>query len=256
VLGNGDGTLRPPVTYDSGIPLTAVAVGDFDRDGRLDVIVGGITNGPPPTPNFALLLGNGDGTFRPGPRTVVTYAGQAYNVYSMAVADFNRDGRLDIALETLTGNILIAMGNGDGTFQPMTAVTAPRTVTAILAADVDGDGAPDLVGASSFGDPQDWLFRGNGDGTFRGAVALALGARGTSALAVADFNGDGRPDLAVGTAVGVSVMAGLPGGGFAAGVNFGCTPDRLAVGDFNGDGRPDLMAVCKAGPTVLINDGT
>lgn len=199
LLGNGDGTFQPAVNYNSGgSSALAVAVGDVNGDGKLDVLV---TNQCASNNNcnngaVSILLGNGDGTFQPA----VSYGTGATYASSLLVGDVNRDGKLDlmVANECLStsscndGSISTLLGNGDGTFQAPFNVTvpSPQTLSSLSLADFNGDGYLDVVSGGG-----EFLLLGNGDGTFQPYLALAGGGYGT---AVADFNGDGKPDLASG----------------------------------------------------------
>ena len=192
LLGNGDGTFQPAVTYPSGGIGSAwaagIAVADLIGNGKPDVVVanncfycGG---------SVTVLLGNGDGTFQPA----VSYdSGGQPN--AVAVADVNGDGKPDLVVAN-TGNVAVLLGNGDGTFQPPVTYGAGGSGLWVGVADVNGDGKPDLVLANS-GSTTVSVLLGNGDGTFQ--TAVSYGAGGTNAMwaAVADVNGDGRPDVLV-----------------------------------------------------------
>ena len=124
MLGNGDGTFQPQVTYAVGLTPTSIVAGDFNGDGRTDLAV---AERPDDWHRrVSVLLGNGDGTFQPQ----VTYA-----VGSMPDAivagDFNGDGRTDLAVVKLQirhqGTVSVLLGNGDGTFQPQVTYAVGRT---------------------------------------------------------------------------------------------------------------------------------
>jgi hypothetical protein len=245
-LGNGDGTF----TEISGACLTAVnspsfmAAGDFNGDGKLDLYVGSGSG----QPQFMIYLGNGDGTFRP--TQVVTAPGN--DSATPAVGDFNGDGFLDLAIgDGAEGAINVFLGNGDGTFQPPVSYPAGYGGVSVTAADMNGDGKPDLVTYSPDGAA---VLLGNGDGTFTlaGNVLFEYGGDAHNDVKVGDFNGDGLPDVAVfnppssvllflGNGDGTLQKPLYFGGLFqvVGGLGFG-------MGDFNGDGRFDLVA----------NDGT
>jgi uncharacterized protein (UPF0548 family) len=258
----------PPNWFDLGAAAhlpNSVAVGDFDGDAKLDLAVANWGRNPADTPDFrgsvSVLLGNGDGTFQ----AAANYSAGSWPM-SIAVGDFNRDGKPDLAAantEPATpsgygearGSVSVLLGNGDGTFQPAVNYSVGTNPVSVAVSDVNGDDKPDLIVAASGSNPNFFdssvsVLLGNGDGTFQPAVNYSTGPHTTS-LAVGDFNGDGKPDLAVAnygsharnyTDASVSVLLGNGDGTFQRAVNYsgGSLPLSVAVGDFNGDGKPDL----------------
>jgi hypothetical protein len=240
LLGNGDGTFTPV----SSSPATghcpcAMAMGDFNGDGKVDLAVANYNDN-----TVTILLGNGDGTFLPATGLPVSVGANPTDLVS---ADFNGDGNLDLAVTNSTDNTLtILLGNGDGTFSPVTSSPATGTTPFGLAAgDFNGDGKLDLA-VANFDENTVTILLGNGDGTF--APAPSPPATAGPALVVGDFNGDGKLDLAV-TGRGnstVTILLGTGDGTFTP--ISGCcgTPVDLthtlgmAAGDFNGDGKLDL----------------
>ncbi len=250
LLGNGDGTFQPAKTHSSGgYVVTSVAVGDVNGDGRPDLVVASWcadSTCAKGTFTLSVLLGNGDGTFHSG----ATYSSGGTHTESVAVADVNGDGKLDIvATNGDSGTVAVLLGNGDGTFQPVvTYDSGGSTPFSVAVADVNGDGKPDLVVTNSFSDTVGVLL-GNGDGTFQAVVTYDSGGSYPFQVAVADVNGDGKPDLAVTYYLGVightvGVLLGNGDGTFQAAVSYDSgnyDASTVMVADVNGDGRPDLV---------------
>jgi trimeric autotransporter adhesin len=187
LLGNGDGTFNlAAASPATGNTPTAIATGDFNGDGNLDLA---ITNGGSNT--VTILLGNGDGTF-----TAAASPATGNSPSSLVVGDFNGDGKADLAVTNETDNtVTILLGNGDGTFQAAASPATGNRPFAIAAGDFTGKGKVDLAVANASGNTITILL-GNGEGTFTAATGPAIA--GPSPIAVADFNGDGMADLAVG----------------------------------------------------------
>jgi hypothetical protein len=255
LLGNGDGTFQDAVNYSVGLEPEWVAIGDFNRDGKLDLAV--TNTNASGTGNVSILLGNGDGTFQ----TAVNYTAGA-NPQSVAIGDFDMDGKLDLAVaNATTSNVSILLGNGDGTFQ--TAVNYPIGLVAfsLLVADFNGDGKLDLVvgDINNSGPSNVSILLGNGNGTFQAAVSYVAGSNnGSNWLAVGDFNGDGKLDLVVGNlganaSGNVSILLGNGDGTFQDAVNYGTGSGGGAVpGDFNGDGKLDIAAATRRSTSISI----
>jgi hypothetical protein len=186
LLGNGDGTFQAHVDYPTGSWPSWVAVGDFNRDGKLDLVIANAHSD-----SVSVLLGNGDGTFK----AKVDYP-TGFNPRSVAVVDLNADGKLDLAVASQFSDAAsILLGNGDGTFQPHIDYAAGNAPVWVELADFNGDGKLDLA-LASFNDSTLNVLLGNGDGTFQPTTNYTPGVN-PDALAVGDFNGDGRLDLAV-----------------------------------------------------------
>jgi hypothetical protein len=251
LLGNGDGTFRPPLTSSVGENFAmSVAVADVNGDGKPDVIV--LNTG---VHELSVLLGKGDGTFAPP----VNY-GTGTNPGSVAVVDLNGDGKLDLAVANGDGNVSILLGNGDGTFREAVNYRAGAQCNAIIAADLDRDGHCDLAVASNDGRVS--ILLGNGDGTFRPAVYYTTNGS-PRGIAVCDFNGDGKLDLATANnGGGADVLLGNGDGTFQKAAHYGGNTVYLAVlaADLNGDGWPDLALVNQSDNTLDVylgnGDGT
>jgi len=235
LLGNGDGTFQAAVNYGTGSGPMTVAVGDFNGDGKLDLVTANSSSN-----NVSVLLGNGDGTFQ----AAVNY-GSVPEPFAIATGDFNHDGKLDLAVTSdIGGSVSVLLGKGDGTFQAPVNYSVGLTATSLAAGDFNGDGKLDLAVATDSSNNVSVLL-GNGDGTFQPAVNYGVGVS-PRALALGDFNGDGKIDLVTANTYSnnVSVLFGNGDGTFQASVDYPSgsfpQPQSLAVGDFNGDGRLDL----------------
>jgi hypothetical protein len=254
-LGNGDGTFKTPSTIAVPCGAVWVATGDFNGDGKTDLAVASVDCGPG-TNGVNIFLGNGDGTFT----AKGTLTSPLSNPFSIAVGDFNGDGKMDLAVVdrgVTTDSVFFYLGNGDGTFQAPTSVSLGGLAASnqIVAADFNKDGHLD-VAVSEINGSNVVVILGVGNGTFQAPRTVALPAQGWG-IAVGDFNGDGVPDLvATSPSIGgVSVFLGKGDGNFtpvnnpstgtlptayAAVPGGGAQP--IAVGDFNKDGKLDIVA--------------
>ena len=300
--GDGTGAFQAPVFIpapsfapagdDYGESLSNLLVADFNHDGKPDIIYNYIDeayNSQTYYQGIAVQLGNGDGTFK-APQTIQTYSGTTVPASAppavVQIGDANQDGIPDIFVlpistvgGTFTTQLELYLGNGDGTFgSPSTPPVADQInppsfgsqLGQIVLADVNGDGHSDLVtlGTSPVNGLSELAVSlGNGDGTFASPQILAFGDGSSSGygLAVADFNGDGKPDVFVGgfdPPIDTGLFLGNGDGTFQSFTNSGgqVEPgqaiDLLVWGpavafDFNGDGKTDLLA----GETVLLNQG-
>jgi hypothetical protein len=178
----------------------------------------------------------------------------------VAVADFDGDGKVDLAVAAADDNaVAILMGNGNGTFtaNANSPVAVDLRPSAVAIADFNGDGKPDLAVANLLGSTVS-VSLGDGTGTFPTVTNYAVGRYPTS-VAVEDFNNDGKLDLAVSDSLTdmVSVLPGNGDGTFAAARGFplGGNPQSVAAGDLDGNGEPDVVAANLHGNTasVLLN---
>lgn len=260
LLGNGDGTFRSAPNLSTGSTPQSVATGDFNGDGVADLVV--VNAG-----SVLIFLGNGDGSFKP-PTSAPTGASSI----TVAIGDFNGDGIPDLAVTNSCGNsnpcnnsngtVSILIGKGDGTFAaaPASPVTGPSPV-GLATADFNGDGILDLAVSNNDGenvnDAID-IFLGNGDGTFKTAAMNAGNGLSFKSIAVADFNGDGIPDLAVGEFWHgqLAIYLGKGDGTFSANLAESAASQLgsgyIVAADFNGDGIPDLVAPSQDGNVPIL----
>jgi hypothetical protein len=181
---------------------------------------------------------------------------------AILAADFNNDGKPDLAVTYQSGAIQIWLGNGKGQFKLASTATAGENPTVLAVGDFNGDGKPDLAVAGA-GVGTVTILLGNGDGTFNVGVTIPVG-NGPGALVVGDFNGDGYLDLAVGNFGDrtLSILLGNGDGTFALldTLPMLSVPNALAVADFNGDGKLDLAVALANYDMVQIllgnGDGT
>jgi uncharacterized protein (TIGR03437 family) len=265
LLGDGQGAFARFTELPLDDSVRELLVGDFNADGKLDLVAAGVTiippNAPPGTVNYGLgiALGLGDGLF-----TELKPYAAGIQAVSVASADFNGDNKLDVALADQSGgNLVIVTGVGDGTFNaPVTYKsgnsTAPRPV-AVVAADFNQDNKPDVV-VMNQNDPTVSVFRNDGQGRF--GTPRNLEVASGNALTVGDFSGDGQPDLLVG-GLSLSLLRGDGAGGFAVPSNVPLLgqivntsgANTLQKGDFNSDGKLDIAFPSWQGIAIFLSDG-
>ena len=276
IFGRGNGEFNaPPLTlvkypdapFESppNDEPTSLAAADFDGDGIADMIVAQPLR-------ISVLKGTGDGRFTLSKQFGLEAVSNTPFITTIAVADFNKDGKLDFAVLAGTpgfsSSISTFLGNGDGTFRaPMSMVTALSS-NSLAVGDLNGDGIPDLAVVagtplSPFGNSTQ-VFLGIGDGTFR--LTAEVGARqGTDAVIAADIDGNGRLDLIIANSGGtgkdgtVIILSGRGDATFLTSLLLPVSPSpgpsSLLVADFNHDGIPDLGVVTAQGIAVLTGIG-
>jgi len=261
LLGNGDGTFAAKVNYPTASAPRGLVAADLNGDGKIDLAVASAGSD-----TVSVLLNEGNGTF---PAQVDYPTGPV--PVSIAAVDLNGDGKPDLAvacssvLPSYVGTgVSVLINHGDGTFAAK--VDYPTggggSAVSVTAADLNGDGKPDLAaltsGSADVGNTVTVMLN-NGDGTLATPVDYPS-EEGPLSIAVADLNGDGKPDLAVVNDFGsnVSVLLNHGDGTFAAKVDYvtAYAPDSVAVADMNGDGKPDLVVANAYGTmTVLLGNG-
>ena len=205
------------------------------------------------------MLGKGDGTFQAPVSIGLDEPGISVSPTSIVAGDFNKDGKLDLAVATPNvHDVAVLVGNGNGTFgSPIHyALDDPNFVNNInklSSADLNSDGYPDLV-LDNLSSNHVTVLLNHGDGTFPSASSYAAGPEPIG-IAIADFNGDGFLDVIVAdNAVDgeVALLAGNGNGTLQAAPlrRSGFAPSSLAVGDFNGDGKLDLVTISSATLTI------
>lgn len=234
MLGNGDGSFQSPLNYvQSGTVLTSFVVADFNGDHVPDLAFAG-----PTSDTLAIMLGNGDGTFKSP-----TYYFDNESPGPLLAADFNHDGKMDIAFSSASGTGLL-FGNGDGTFQLAVFPSNLSSFVALFTADLNNDGRPDLVGQAQ-------VALGNGDGTFSVLPAiLPSGDAFFLVIAIGDLDGDGNLDL-LGTGgydhpEVTDILLGNGDGTFGSPVALrggAVLPNSsVFIANMNGDQRPDIVS--------------
>lgn len=257
----------PPVfVVASGSPIAvadfpvAVATGDFDGDGKPDFVVETKPSGTNAAGSLTAYLGNGDGSFHP---SVTQSVPNATYFDRIAVGDFNRDGKLDLALTT-SGGAIVLLGNGNGAFHPAPA-SSPALASYPTIGDLNGDGIPDLV-ASVYGSAKNTfsVYLGVGDGSFRLAPSLPTADVSVGLVAlIHDLNGDGIPDLVFAASESVTsprngtrVLLGNGNGTFRLGSFIPSSGSygggAVALGKFAGNDTLDLLT---SDGTVLRSNG-
>lgn len=245
LLGNGNGTFKGNFAVPVPFYGTGVQVGGFNNDLKPDLVLSQSAN---------ILLGNGDGTF-----TLKNTSCLSSSFFSsLAIGDYNKDGKLDLAGPTNLATldvIAVCLGNGDGTFTRGGNFDQGVSHGFALSGDFNHDGKLDLAASDLNGFS---ILLGNGDGTFQNGIPT--GASGLKSFGVGDFNHDGKLDIAAPSSSGIAVFLGNGDGTFKGPiVSPGPTFGLVTVTDLNKDGKLDLVVAGQGGPVTLLlgkGDGT
>jgi len=267
-LSNPDGSLQAGINYGTGSDYFFVAVGDFNGDGKLDIVATDYYNGL-----VQIFNGDGTGNFAVGSTFNTDLANN--EPYGVSVADFNNDGHPDLAVANWNGNdIGILLNDGAGNFPtPMPIALNGSVWQGVGIADLNGDGNLDLVVPYYYGSGIGVLL-GNGDGSFQAEQDFSTGTSDQDALVLADLNGDGKLDVAVtneqGTGQDIAIGFGNGDGTFTTPFTlvasslqdytlypYGPEPQYIQAADVDGDGKIDLVYANSYYGTVgvLFNQG-
>jgi hypothetical protein len=268
--GDGTGAFNDALSYAVSVanPNYLVAA-DFNNDGKQDFATLSPNTAFPNGSKLEVALGDGNGGFTQKSVSNFFISPPA----AIATADFNGDGKLDMAVtQPSNGRVSILLNDGTGGFQ-VDGFNAPNLsvgfqVSAIEAGDFNNDTKADLIVVLPFSNSIAVLL-GNGSGGFNlfSFASLQGISSFTDDIAVGDFNADGKSDVAI-TRTGASLVNVLQGNGTGVFSNMATpsvpgTPVSVAVKDLNGDGKPDIAvssaaiegSIRQTYITVLINNG-
>jgi hypothetical protein len=233
--GNSDSLFTTGATIPIANTVYSVVTGDLNGDGVPDLLAAVSAKSGAVMQAY---LGDGDGTFTQSSATAVATDGL------LVLADFNRDGKLDFA--TSTG--MMAVGNGDGTFQTPVRIVAGAAFNWAAAGDLNGDGWPDLVFTEATSNSIYVLINNQHGGFKQSVISTAAYGQGPYIVVLGDLNGDGILDAAVGFdtdhSSGLGIFFGDGHGGFAYQQTLADALGAvgpIAIQDVNGDGIPDIV---------------
>jgi hypothetical protein len=253
---SGDGIFVSNTAYSVGTFPYQVISADVNNDGWPDLITANNTG-----KSLTVLTNDGTGGFAPASTLPL---GTPSAPHSVAAADFNGDGRLDLVCANSQSASFTVWTNsgGGGNFvsnATFTVGTPQQTVPQwVTTADVNGDGKPDIIGGSTGSGSYLNVWTNDGAGGFASAPVPFISS-GISCIVAVDVNGDGKPDLVLNTGQ-VTVLTNNGSGGFALSGTYpvGTTPYAVVAADVNGDGMTDLIS-CNQGNntlTVLTNNSS
>jgi uncharacterized repeat protein (TIGR01451 family) len=251
------GEFEATKNYAVGTGPVAVGVGDFNGDGKADLVVANVGSA-----NVSVLLGNGDGTFQSAVNfgTGLTAPGAGLStMYSIFVGDFNGDGKLDVAVFQAgnasggstggsVGAVSVLLGIGDGTFQAAKTTAFSTQATSMVTADFNGDKNADLVVLEN--DPVSRngsvkMYIGKGDGTFQPGQFISSLLTPAGGLLASDLNNDGNLDLAVGSGATINILVGKGDGTFQQPITVNGTAEysvgTILATDLRLNGKKDLI---------------
>jgi hypothetical protein len=251
-LGDGSGGFGGTTDIAVGTTPLSVAIGDFNGDGRQDFAVANTNSN-----TVSIRLGNGVGGF--GGTTEISVG---TNPQSLVIGDFNNDGKPDFAVANAgSSTVSIRIGDGSGGFNGTGDINVSGSPRSIAIGDFNSDGNQDLASANFSSDTVS-IRMGNGSGGFTGTTEVGVGgsALNPNALAIGDFNNDGKQDIAVGkfNSGGLAIRLGDGTGGFAGATNINVgSVAFLAVGDINNDGNQDIIASSNStgGASICLGNG-
>jgi FG-GAP-like repeat len=274
LLGDGKGHFRhaPGSPFPAGHLPSDIGIGDFNGDGHLDLLIPNHQ-----TPYVTLLLGDGTGRFRAAPHSPFVTNAKPHP-HGVAVGHFCGKGEpLDAVIDSWgSGEIEVLIGDGKGNLRNGSKFPAgPGSDMPLGSADLNGDGAPDIVMPDTAIGRWDAntvsVLLGDGRCGFRASPGSPFPAGAVPwSVAIGDINHDGIPDLVMtpyGPRVnaakerGVTVLLGDGRGGFRPMADSpfslpGCaSPRRVAIGDVRGNGFQDFAVTCTGSTTVLLFSG-